>query len=208
MLLKLQSSKCWSNLVDVGEPDARLRPPKTVDEFKRLLQQLKFTNGADRRVVAELYKTTLNTALGQARSLRYVGLRWGDEEMAELIKVLPLCTKLEQLNLKGAHNRYTAEAAQLLANALEAEPLVMPRLKQLGVGCRDKHESEVEQVEDPLLRDSRLIGACQNRKPRVSLERDVPLQAEATVRGGSFRVLTEHSRRWGPSRWNMTWKKV
>ena len=52
MLLKLQSSKCWSNLVDVGEPDARLRPPKTVDEFKRLLQQLKFTNGADRRVVA------------------------------------------------------------------------------------------------------------------------------------------------------------
>lgn len=170
MLLKLQSSKCWSTIVDVGEPDRKVQPPKTADGFAELVRTKTFTNGADIDVVIALYRETMHSALGQVTSLRYAGLRWGDAEMAELVQVLPYCERLEGLNLKGSHNRYTEESAKMLAEAL-ADPRFLPRLSMLGVGCRNKEE----EADETLLYDPRLLATCQERG--IRLARDVPIDA-------------------------------
>jgi hypothetical protein len=177
MLLKHQSSKCWATICDVGAfapgglGRTRVYPPKPPEEFEQMLRTLNFTNGADRRVVLALYTATLNTALGQARSLRYTGLRWGEPEMHDLVKVLPLCRNLQYLNLKGSHNDYSAASASLLADVL-SRPGVMPKLKMIGAGCRDKANGEEDQ--GPLLEDGRLQAVCFRRG--VSLLRDVPYE--------------------------------
>ena len=123
MILKQQSSKAWATICDVGAFDPGgpqrtcLQPPKDAAGFEQMLQQLSFTNGSDKAMVLDLYRATLDTALGQARSLRYTGLHWGDREMADLVKVLPLARNLVYLNLKGSHNQVELACACLLLAA-------------------------------------------------------------------------------------------
>ena len=169
MLIKLQSSKSWSTIVDVGEPQRKVQPPKTLEGFEQLVRTRTFTNGADIDVVIALYRETLSSALGQVTSLRYTGLHWGDAEMAELVQVLPWCERLEGLNLKGAHNGYTEESARMLAEAL-ANPSFLPQLHLLGVGCRVQGAAQ-----EPLQHDPRLRATCKDRG--IKLDRDVPIDA-------------------------------
>jgi len=179
MLLKHQSSKCWATICDVGAfgqgglGRTLVYPPQPPTEFAALLAKLTFTNGADRQMVLTLYESTLHTALGQAHSLRYVGLRWGDAEMATLAQVLPLCRNLRYLNLKGSHNAYTASSAALLADVLSRDDMVlMPKLRMIGAGCRDEAQGESDQ--GPLLEDEQLQAVCAARD--IKLLRDVPYE--------------------------------
>jgi hypothetical protein len=186
MLIKEQSSKCWATIVDVGSGSRKPQPPRTPSSFDALVtdpRALAFTNGADRRVVSELYAVTITAALGQARSLRYAGLHWGDAEMAELVKVLPLCHRLEDLNLKGSHNRYTAASAAMLAGVLRATDArsggrYMPMLRALGAGCAEIG-APVTAEHEPLLGDAGLREVCRERA--IALERDVPLATRRSI---------------------------
>ena len=99
MLLKLSSSVAWKNVVDVGTPDAKKLVPLTPEAFEKLLTTLAFTNGADTEVVAGLYHKTIDDALSQTTSLRFVKEDWGDSEIRELVQVLPLCKQLRRLAL-------------------------------------------------------------------------------------------------------------
>ena len=47
MLLKLQSSLAWANVVDVGHPNAKALVPLTPAGFQAELEKRVFTNGAD-----------------------------------------------------------------------------------------------------------------------------------------------------------------
>ena len=187
MILKHQSSKAWATICDVGAfaPGGPQRtilvPPRDAAGFEQLLGTLNFTNGSDKEMVLALYQATLHTALGQTRSLRYTGLRWGDTEMAGLVKVLPLCSKLKYLNLKGSHNAYTDASADALADLLSHEG-VLPQLHMIGAGCREKGAQEP----DPLLENARLRGACESRgiellSPRAALRLD-----KGAALGGSY----------------------
>ena len=62
-------------------------------------------------------------------------------EMGGLTRVLPLCKNLVYLNLKGAHNKYTADAAASLAAVLRDEQH-LPRLKMIGAGCNAKEKDD------------------------------------------------------------------
>ena len=139
MLLKLQSSWAWNNLVDTSNTwdpaarqtqRARILPPLTPDAFKTLLRKKKFTNGkADMDRVADLYESTIKVALSQATQLRFSGVGWKDVELYDLIDVLPMCTKLETLNI-GDNPDLTAAAGDRLAEALRDRGTA-PALREL-----------------------------------------------------------------------------
>ena len=134
MLLKMQSSRAWANVVNVGNPNAKQLVPLTPEGFAALLETLHFTNGADRGPVAELYRKTIENALSQTQELRFVKQGWGDKEIAELVGVLPLCTELRRLALDD-NDEITAKGAKTLADAL-AERGAAPKLTHLGVEAR------------------------------------------------------------------------
>lgn len=189
-LIKMRSSKCWHTIVDVNDEDAKPSPPMTAAAFgKQLRTSLIFTNGADRGKVSSLYRNTLHTALGQARSLRYVGLNWGDKEMVTLCQVLPLCKQCRCLNLKGSHNKYTAEAASKLAAAL-CDRRTLPKLRLLGVGSRARDSNASD---DPMLSSTALQRACATRD--IALGRDVDEDKAALLLatlGSGTGLLNEH----------------
>lgn len=172
MINKQQSAKCWANIVDASAPDSEavVQPPMTVEAFRALLSGKTFTNGADREFVTELYADTLKTAFGLAVKLRYVGNRWGDEDMEQLVKVLPLCSQVVSINFKDKNNKYTAASAAMLAALINSG--AMPKLGVLGAGCTEKGSADL----GPLLRDEYLQAACTARG--IYLLRDAD---EATV---------------------------
>ena len=129
MLLKMQSSVAWANIVDVGNPDAKMLVPLTPSAFEALLEKCVFTNGTDRAVVAGLYKRTIEEALSQTRELRFVSQGWTDADIAELVQVLPLCTELRRLALDD-NEKLTANGAKALATALGEG--AAPKLTHLG----------------------------------------------------------------------------
>ena len=194
-LIKNSSKKCWANRVDAGNENSRVSPPMAADEFQQLLGRLHFTNGADLKVVASLYRRTLLTALGQVRVLRYTGLRWGDEDLAQLIKILPLCARLEALNLKGGHNRFTSEGARMLAELLVSRP-ARPvhhhrhhHLRRRSVPHLQTPQSTEDVDQARMLPSLRLLGAgctpAGSDIPEVLLE-DEGLQAACAARGISL----------------------
>ena len=192
MLVKSHSSKSWATIVNVGDSKDGPKPPLTPKDFKSLLKKLTFTNGADKEVVNALYDTTIKTALGGQKVLRYAGLGWRDEEIKQLCKVLPLCRSLESLNLKGTSNRYTSASAKMLANLL-GERKNLPELRWLGVGCVANEkglvrnltsEKETGRVPEPLLDDKSLIAVCEMRG--IQLRRDVDEKHEAAGRRASL----------------------
>ena len=130
MLLKLSSSVAWKNVVDVGTPDAKKLVPLTPEAFEKLLTTLAFTNGADTEVVAGLYQKTIDDALSQTTSLRFVKEDWGDSEIRELVQVLPLCKQLRRLAL-DENPKMTSAAARTLAKALKDG--AAPNLTHLGI---------------------------------------------------------------------------
>lgn len=188
MLLKHHSHESWQLIVDAADSETRPQPPKLPEEFDAMLNDMTFSSGADRELVSELYRQTLTVALGQTRTLRYAGLRWGDDEMVQLVRVLPMCHSLRTLNLKGTHNAYTPKSAELLAALLRRQPPHMRRLKCIGARCGVKGEGEA--TSGPLLSSAALRSACAARG--ITLAADVQLDVEKASRGS---VVIAHVRR-------------
>ena len=189
----------WATICDVGAfaeggiGRTVVVPPKAPEAFEEMLSHLTFTNNADQGKVLMLYKDTLDAALGQARSLRYVGLQWGDQQMRDLVKVLPLCRNLVYLNLKGSHNKYTSEASALLGDVLSRDD-VMPRLQMIGAGSRDK---AAEEDQGPLLEDPALKAICGKRG--VALLRDVPFELVGKLHAETLATSAARQRK---ARWD------
>ena len=128
MMLKMQSLMGWNMIVDVGNPCAKPHVPLTAASFETLLESKTFTNNADSTVVAKLYAKTMHEALGMTPLLRFPALKWGDDEMKQLVEVLPECTALRGLNLKN--NKFTLAGATMLARCLNDG--AMPKLLCIG----------------------------------------------------------------------------
>ena len=111
--------------------------------------ELTFTNGADRELVAHKWRDTCQHIFRHAKDLFFQNAWWGDEEMASLAQVLPLCQKLTNLSPRG--NAFTFLPPALCAlTTLETLTLTdctlltdlpealaeLPQLKQLNLeGC-------------------------------------------------------------------------
>jgi hypothetical protein len=149
MLLKMQSSLAWANIVDVAKPNAKVLVPLPPAAFAALLEKRVFTNGAARRFVSKLYEKTINEALSQTTQLRFVKQDWRDKDIAELVQVLPFCAKLQRLALDD-NNKLTCKSAQALAQALTEG--MAPCLEYLG------HEAGHSFAHSKALRD-----ACKER---------------------------------------------
>ena len=93
MIAKPISEHHWPLIIDVGSGSGTVArvPPLTAAAFASRLEELTFTNGADRAVVSALYATTLNDVLGGVTKLAYMSLGWGDEDIRTLIPLLPMC---------------------------------------------------------------------------------------------------------------------
>ena len=102
--LKSFRDDLWDPIQDVGIPENRhMGPPLSVGAFASLLRDpiVRFTNVADRALVARLYEGTLSTVLGSAAALTFDNRGWADDEMLGLAKLLPLFSRLRSLTIGG-----------------------------------------------------------------------------------------------------------
>jgi len=103
----------------------------TPEDFDECLEQRRqkvqalsmplFTNPADDKAVPERYRGAF-WHLTRATRLNFSELGWGDEELRQVVRILPSYSDLEVLELSS--NRFTIHGANQLA-------LVIPRLKNL-----------------------------------------------------------------------------
>ena len=108
----------WSKVVEAGGAaeggggQQRQRPPMAPSRFAARLESLIFTNAADRGVVSELYRKTLEDGFGGLTALRYPKLDWGDAEWAELRATLRevRCPHVVDLDLNRNRELRSAEA--------------------------------------------------------------------------------------------------
>jgi len=104
----LESAIGW-NAVHEGCSGSRM-PPQPPDVFSGSLRTKQLTDGkADVDFLSGKYRHAFEETLGNAKSLRFVDLDWGDEDFQELAKALSLCTSLERLVLCG--NAMTEQGA-------------------------------------------------------------------------------------------------
>lgn len=133
MLLKMQSSRAWANIVDVGSTAKKsvgnMLVPLTPEAFQAKLQKVTFTNGADKEVVAALYRRTIEDALSHTQELRFVKQGWRDTDITRLVDVLPFCSELRRLALDD-NTALSAKGAETLARALTEG--VASKLTHLG----------------------------------------------------------------------------
>ena len=95
-------------------------PPMTPAEFRDRLESKTFTNGkADRPLVARIYKSAFEAALGDARNLEFNGLAWDDADALTLARVVEsgVLVKLERMNLYG--HAMGDEGMRALASAVD-----------------------------------------------------------------------------------------
>ena len=136
-ILKAQFSFLWPAVIDVGESaanDGKVPPPTTIAAFREKVKTLHFSNGADKPVVAGLYEKMLRAALGGSKELIFMKAGWGDAEAVAFAESLPLCTRLERLDLEG-NNEIGNEGLTALARALADG--AAPKLEKLELNGND-----------------------------------------------------------------------
>lgn len=117
-------------------------PPVTPARMAAILQEKKFTNGADKERVAKFYKTFFEKMVTRAKEIRLVGpckltgeikySSWGIKEAQQLAEVLPEFTCCESLAFCGRWNwghDFGDEGILLLGPALAK----MPALKKVNL---------------------------------------------------------------------------
>ena len=79
-----------TGLLEVIKECAAARPPPLIPaDFALALADKSFTSKkADEDMVARLYEATFRLRMGQATTLQYASMQWGDAEVAVLCKVL------------------------------------------------------------------------------------------------------------------------
>jgi hypothetical protein len=97
----------WPSVVDASMEGSSCvrKAPLTLACMQQLLAQKKFTNGADREIVLQLYAATGGACIDDAGSLNYLGLSWDDKQLVTLHQWLPTCTKVWTLDI--SHNQFT-----------------------------------------------------------------------------------------------------
>ena len=101
----------------------------------RLVARKRFTSKkGDLPMVIALNTRTILSIFRDMKVIKYVGVRWGDDEAVQLAEVLPLCTSATELNLES--NKISDRGAKALAAAF-AEG-AMPKLKELYL-----HENQI-----------------------------------------------------------------
>ena len=121
----------WKSLIEDCTKGGGRRPPLLPSAFAAELESKSFTNGKDDKpLVKRLYEGAFEEQFGKATELAYVGLDWGDAEVAQLAEVLAsgAAPRLEGLYLGG--NKIGDEGCKALAAALGKEGAA-PRLKRL-----------------------------------------------------------------------------
>lgn len=113
----------WKNWGQVlRECRARRSPPALPDIFTMDLLHKTFSHEKDQEWLALKYRQTFNHVLRSIDQLWFGCLDWGDTEAIELATILPLCIRLEELELQG--NDISDAGAAALA-------YVIPRCKAL-----------------------------------------------------------------------------
>ena len=101
MLAKTQGAFQWANLIDVANKFgiAKRGAPHTPADFAAILKAKTFTSGADAELVVGLYTETATEVFGGATSLVYINCDWGDDEVEQLCKWLPMCENVTDVRL-------------------------------------------------------------------------------------------------------------
>lgn len=122
---------------------AVLRPPRVPDGFAADLQAKVFTKGMDQSLVEKQYRQTFQDIMGSSESLDFSCLQWGDVEAQCLAEAIPLCDRLEQLDL--TENKMGDSGTCRIAYAIAC----CLRLRELRIGCNkiaDKGAVELASV--------------------------------------------------------------
>ena len=120
----------WPLVIDAGGALGECRQaPMTPDAFSEVLEEKHFTSGADRAIVAGIYKETLLGVLGGAVDLRYERLGWGDEEAELLASVLQYATSVTYIVL--INNRIGDRGAKAIAQAIKEG--AAPKLRRINL---------------------------------------------------------------------------
>jgi hypothetical protein len=156
-LAKETSNESWAKHVRVSETKRQgqgtTRPPPVHPEvFAATLARKAFTNGrSDCLLVAELYADVFDSAFSGAEALVYQKAGWGDAEIEQLARVLPLARCARLLDLRS-NRKIGAAGWRALAAAIEAGGA--PRLVRIGTN----------QFEN----DRALKAACRKRGIKLS----------------------------------------
>ena len=131
------AQKDWPMLLDLGYDDpvmgAARPPPAEPLAFcaGHAFGAKVYTNGADRdAIVAPKFQKTIEEVLGSVEELNYNVLGWGDEQVVQLAAVLPLCTRLQKLEL--VRNAIGDVGAKTLAKAAASGALAQCTLLNLA----------------------------------------------------------------------------
>ena len=98
----MRQGNVWEPVLNVGR-DGRIismttAPPMSPSEFDQMNQRLIYTNGADRKMVAQLYEHTLRNAFGGADTLFFISMMT-DQFAVTLSRTLRLLPSLTALHL-------------------------------------------------------------------------------------------------------------
>merc|ERR1712048_496266 len=99
-----------------------MRPPIEPREFAQNLSSKTFTDPSDRDFLTNMFERTFHHVLGSVEQLWFGGLGWGDAEVEELTQVLPMCSRLRELELYG--NEITSYGASALGKIIGRCPTV------------------------------------------------------------------------------------
>lgn len=111
------------------------KPPLLLMDLAALLRRKTFSRESDYPIVMTRYREAFDAVWRKAKTLDYEDLQWGGEEVTELVKVLPLCGHVRDLNLGG--NRIDDDAMVELSS-------VLPRCSKLEkINLRDNRISDV-----------------------------------------------------------------
>mmetsp|Transcript_71193 Transcript_71193/g.164606 ORF Transcript_71193/g.164606 Transcript_71193/m.164606 type:complete len:651 (-) Transcript_71193:122-2074(-) len=132
-------------------------PPRTPDDFVKVLMTKALSDDAELPYLAKQYKQTFDTAVAGGESLEFNGAGWGATEAAVLARSLRLCKDLRQLDL--AVNRLDDEAACDIASTLPScAGLEVLRLYYNQIGGRGAGALAEAVAQLPSLKEMQLHG--------------------------------------------------
>ena len=106
-------------------------PPLMPTNFESVLSTETFSKKADEKIVAQLYADVFEEEMGKAEKLRYSKLKWGDEEVAVLCKVLASGTVRNLNELVLGHNEIGDAGCAALAQVIRSG--AVPKLARVDL---------------------------------------------------------------------------
>ena len=172
-LAKFSGTKTsWGDVID--ECIANRAPPIAPAAFRATLEGKAFTSKkADMAMVGGLYEGTFGEQMAAAKTLRFVGLQWGDAEVAALCATLiESGEKVQATDLDLRFNPFGEAGCAALAKAVSTG--AMPKLEELSLndnpiadaGCA-KLASALDGGVMPVINRLYLFGIAANNQSAV-----------------------------------------